>query len=228
VAGLAVVGVVSIGAGVKMASGSSASSARSSTPTTLMAPSSTVPPSPPPTSVVPGTRIPVPGQPTRWVVFADGRFHLRGAVPDTAAGQGFEAAVAAILGPTRVVAEYSIDPAVTGDTGSDTAGDTPIFVPNAASFTPGSNQLDDAAQSELRLVWGLLGRGPNASVEIHSDPRSPNLMLDASRVDAVRRWFLDAGLAPGTITVTDAPPYGPPVVPADADAIAITVHGTGV
>ena len=97
---------------------------------------------------------------------------------------------------------------------------------SAAAFASGSSELSAHAQSELRLTWGLLGRGASASVEIHSDPRSANLMLDAARVDAVRRWFLDAGLTPGQVTVVDAPPYGAPVVADDPDSVGITVHGT--
>ena len=220
-AGLAVVGVVSIGAGVKMASGTSS-------------PATTAPAAPaaapvvvatPPTSVAPGTHIAVPGQPTHWVVFADGSFHLRGAVADASTGQALETKVGGLLGAGRVVVEYTVDPSTPAPSPTQT-DDLPVFVPNAAGFSSGSSELSAQAQSELRLTWGLLGRGRDASVEIHSDPRSANLMLDAARVDAVRRWFLDAGLAPGQVTVAAAPPYGAAVVADDPDSVDITVHGT--
>jgi len=227
IAGLAVVGAVSIGVGVKMAagapSGSVSSSVTTAVPTVpvLGAVSTTqpvvVPPTTPPSSLPPGTFIPVPGQPTRWVVFAAGKFHLRGTVPDLATGQVSETRVGALLAPSRVVVEYSVEP-------SAPAADDPVYVPGVARFGAGSAELSADVQSELRLVWGLLGSRPEATVEIHSNPNSSDLMLDAARVDVVRRWFTGAGVDPARITVSDLPLYGPPVVPATDGDIGFTVH----
>lgn len=216
IAGLVIVGTVSIGAGVRMVSSSSrpSSGAAASTaaPTVMALP-------PTPSSVVPGTRIPVPGQPIRWIVFAEGRFRLRGTVPDEATAQAIAAQVAGLLGAGRVVVEYVVDPA------APVAVDNPVYVPDAAVFAPGASDLDAAGQSELRLVWGLLGASEGASVEIHSNPTSPDLMLDAARVDSVRRWFGGIGVEPSRITVTDLPLYGPTVVTDTGNEVGLTVHG---
>lgn len=229
IAGLVIVGTVSIGAGVTMVSSDSGSSSGSATTTTLFsAPSATAPGTtapavmalpPTPTSIPPGTRIPVPGEPVRWVVFAEGRFHLRGTVPDLASGQAIAAQVGGLLGDGRVVVEYVVDP--TGPV----AVDNPVYVPDAAVFAAGSAELDAAAQSELRLVWGLLGSSADATVEIHSNPTSPDLMVDAARVDSVRRWFVDSGVDASRITVTDLPLYGPALVADTTNAVGISVHG---
>ena len=236
IAGLAVVGAVSIGVGVNMASGASsgstAGSATTAAPTLIVdstgdpaggpAGSTTepivVPPSTPPSSLPLDTFIPVPGQPTRWVVFAGGKFHLRGAVPNLSVGQGVEATVGGLLAPSRVVVEYTVDPS------APATDDDPVYVPASARFVTGSAELGADAQSELPLVWGLLGSHPATTIEIHSNPNSPDLMLDAARVDVLRRWFTGLGVDPARITVTDLPLYGPPVVPADENAIGFAVH----
>jgi outer membrane protein OmpA-like peptidoglycan-associated protein len=232
VAGLAAVGVVAMGAGVRMAvtdsSGEAAAGAATSVVPTA-APGAPVPPTTEaevvsfapvsPTSTPPGVEVPLPGQPVRWAVLADGMLHLRGQVPDLSTAQLLFSRSADRVGADSVVVEFSIVP------GAAQPVDDPVHAPEIARFQPGSTALLTASVDAIRAMVQSLPDRNAVTIAVHPDALATDDALDASRADALRQLLIGLGIDPARVTVEQPAAYGPAVVDDVADALSITVRG---
>lgn len=232
VAGLAAVGVVAIGAGVRLAVTESSGEAAAVVATSVVptvAPGASMPPTTEaevvalapisPTSTPPGVEVPLPGQPVRWAVLADGMLHLRGQVPDLSTAQMVFARSADRVGAASVVVEFSIVP------GAAQPVDDPVHVPEVARFQAGSTALLPASVDAIRAMVQSLPDRDAVTVEVHPDALAADNALDASRTDALRQLLIGLGIDPARVTVEQPAAYGPAVVEDVEDALSLTVHG---
>jgi outer membrane protein OmpA-like peptidoglycan-associated protein len=232
VAGLAAIGVVSIGAGVKFAVGSgpdraAAVAATSVVPTAAPGSSLVTTTAPevvalaplPPTSTPPGVDVALPGQPERWAVMADGVLHLRGRVPDLATAQESYSAAADRVGTAAVVVEFSIVP------GAAPPNEQPVHVPEIARFQPGSTALLPGSIEAIRSLVTLAAARDSLVVTVHPDRLGDDAALDAARTDALRQLLIGLGVAPAKVSVDLPFEYGPPLVEDVPDALSLTLQG---
>jgi hypothetical protein len=232
VVGLAAVGVVSIGAGVKSAVSNTAEPAASISATSVVptaAPGLEVPLATapevialapvPPTSTPPGQEVALPDQPVRWIVLADGVMRLRGQVPDLATAQQVFSRAADAVGAASVVVEFSIVP------GAALPADDPVHLPEIARFRPGSTALLAASTEAIRTIVRDAAARESLTIDIHPDPMAADASLDAARTDALRQLLIGLGVDPARVTVDQPSDFGPAAVEDAEDALAITVHG---
>jgi len=232
VAGLATVGVMSIGAGVKFAMNSEPGRATVVSATSVVPTAAPASESPvgsdaevvamapvPPTSTPPGVEVALPDQPVRWAVLADGILHLRGQVPDLQAAQQVYSRAADAVGASAVVVEFSVVP------GAALPVDDPVHVPEVARFQPGSTALLPASLDAIRGVLDGSASRAALTIEVHPDPLADDAALDAGRADVVRRLLIELGLDPARVTVAQPSAFGAAVVEDVPDAMSITVYG---
>jgi len=232
VAGLAAVGVMSVGAGVKFAMNSGTGAAAAITATSVVPTAAPEAGSPatsaplvvamapvPPTSTPPGVEIALPDQPVRWAVLADGVMHLRGQVPDLQAAQQLFSRAADAVGASSVVVEFSIVPAAALPV------DDPVHVPEIARFQPESTALLPESLDAIRRVIDGSASPGSLTIEVHPDALAGDAALDAARADAVRQLLIALGVDPARVTVDQPAALGSPVVEDVPDALSITVHG---
>ena len=180
----------------------SAPSPTSTTPTTTTPPQSTttVAPTTTTTEAVTATTSGIfSPDDTRRAVFKGGVVYLGGEVPSQEVADLIASRVAAVVGPGNVVVEYTINPA------APVPDSAPLFVADLVLFARGTATITDPFIPLLDLGTRLFEVNPNVTVEViaHTDSESSaqfNQGLSERRANAVKQYWVDAGVEPARIS----------------------------
>ena len=135
----------------------------------------------------------------RGAVFRNGTIYLSGEVPSQAVSDELVRRVGLVIGPENVVANHTIRPGV------EVSETSVLFIEDVVLFSPGSAEITDPFKSLLDLGTLLFQVNPavTITVEAHTDsigPRSENLSLSQLRADAVKDYWIAAGIDSDRIT----------------------------
>lgn len=148
---------------------------------------------------------------TRRAVFKSGIVYLGGEVPSQAVADQLIERVAAVVGRDNVVSEYVINPA------APIPNSAPLHVADLVLFESGTAVIAEPFKPLLDLGTRLFQVNANVTVGViaHTDSISTdeyNLDLSQRRADAVKQYWIDAGIDPGRITAIgkgEAEPIAP-------------------
>ncbi|NNF54221.1 MAG: OmpA family protein [Acidimicrobiales bacterium] len=169
----------------------------------------TLPPTTSPATTLPPTTLPPenPGNESavtipddqRGAVFRNGTIYLSGEVPSQAVSDELVRRVGLVIGPDNVVANHTIRPGV------EVSETSVLFIEDVVLFSPGSAEITDPFKSLLDLGTLLFQVNPavTITVEAHTDSigsQSTNLYISQLRADAVKDYWIGAGVDPDRIT----------------------------
>jgi outer membrane protein OmpA-like peptidoglycan-associated protein len=141
------------------------------------------------------------GAPDNYAVMSQGRIFLRGFLATAEEEALILAAVEQFVGPGVAISEYVIDPErVVEDDGEG----TPVYMEDAVLFATGSAEVGPDFAPLLGIGLRLLQVQPGVTLEVtgHTDSAgsdAANLALSQARVDAVKAFFVEQGIAPERI-----------------------------
>ena len=152
----------------------------------------TAPAEPAPSAPQPSVQ--APGEPpVRSAVLRGGVLYLQGRVPRQEIADELTAKASQVLGPDRVVSEYTVDPS------APVPSSAPVVVEDRVLFDTNSSTIRRDFYPLLELGVNLLKQFPSASITVigHTDSRGSvelNRALSQARVDAVVGYMTGRGV----------------------------------
>ncbi len=129
-----------------------------------------------------------------------GILYLEGAIPSQALADLIVERSSAVMGPDRVVNNYTIDPASTFDPNQG----APLYVEDLVLFPTGSAEFAPEAVPLLQLGVVLMTQFDTVTIDVigHTDSLgsdADNLALSQARIDAVVSYWVAAGIDPSRV-----------------------------
>ena len=142
-----------------------------------------------------------PGAPPRHAVVSNNQFFLRGYISDPSEGDQIVSAMENVFGPGNVIDEYIVDPELAAQF---PIGETTVYIAETILFDTGSAVV--SPQFTAILDFGVQTLQMQEAITLvvtgHTDSfgtDAQNLALSQRRVDAVKQYFVDQGIAPERI-----------------------------
>ncbi len=142
-----------------------------------------------------------PGAPPRHAVVSNNQFFLRGYIADPSEAEQIVSAMENVFGEGNVIDEYILDPELAAQfpIGSTTVyiAETILFDTGSAVVSPEFTAILDFGVATLQMQEAI-----TLVVSGHTDSRGDeayNLELSQRRVDSVKQYFVDQGIAPDRI-----------------------------
>lgn len=142
-----------------------------------------------------------PDAPPRHAVVSNNQFYLRGYISDPSEGEQIVSAMENVFGAGNVIDEYILDPELAAQfpIGETTVyiAETILFDTGSAVVSPEFTAILDFGVQTLRMQEAitLVVTGHTDSYGSDAD----NLALSQRRVDSVKQYFVDQGIAPERI-----------------------------
>lgn len=135
---------------------------------------------------------------TRTAVFSGGIVYLRGQVPTQEVADAIAERVGAVVGPDNVVVEYEINP------DAPVPDSAPLYVDDKILFEVDSSEINPGFVPLLDLGTSLMQMRDTVTVAViaHTDSVGAadyNMALSERRAQAVKDFWVDAGIDPNRI-----------------------------